>query len=485
LFKKGNYQDAAGAFKAVVEKTPESPEAQAGLIRSLLRAHKIDEAEEAGKKAVAAIPASDLVQAAVGDVAFRAGKLGDAEAAYRAAVKADANSARGLYGMGRIYDMVSMHKRARDVFARAHELAPDDDEIYEHWLELLTPAEQLDNEKKRNGDHPSGREGERIKYLTAITQKKPWVMSGELKPMEMKMLPYGRQETGVYDIRRSGPVTISKGYGLQVKFNDRASAVLLLDTGAGGITIGNKLAERAGAVRIAETRIGGVGDQGPVRSYVAWVDKINIGGLEFRNCTVIVSSKNNVADEAGLIGPDVFDKFLIALDFHDWKMNLTPLPKSPTAPDDDMVAQDRYIAPEMQAFTKFYNFGHDLVVPVVVSDKAVANFILDTGSELNVMCPAIAAQVTTASYDGDYEMKGVSGKVQKVMTGKKAILQFAKMRVESHDIPVFSTDSISNSEGTEIAGLIGIRTLVQMKMTIDYRDGLVNLEVYQFKKAQE
>jgi hypothetical protein len=33
--------------------------------------------------------------------------------------------------------------------------------------------------------------------------------------------------------------------------------------------------------------------------------------------------------------------------------------------------------------------------------------------------------------------------------------------------------------------LIGIKVLVQMKMTIDYRDGLVNLEVYEFKKARE
>jgi hypothetical protein len=59
------------------------------------------------------------------------------------------------------------------------------------------------------------------------------------------------------------------------------------------------------------------------------------------------------------------------------------------------------------------------------------------------------------------------------------------MRIESHDLPVFSWDNQSAYEGTEIAGFIGIRVLVQMKMTIDYRDGLVNLEVYEFKKARE
>jgi len=124
-------------------------------------------------------------------------------------------------------------------------------------------------------------------------------------------------------------------------------------------------------------------------------------------------------------------------------------------------------------------------VPVVVNDKATGNFILDTGADLNTMSPKLAAQVTTARADGDYTMKGVSGKVQEVLTGQKAILQFAKMRIESHDLPVFSTDHISASEGTEIAGFIGIRTLVQMKMTLDYRDGLVNLEVYEYRKARE
>jgi predicted aspartyl protease len=271
---------------------------------------------------------------------------------------------------------------------------------------------------------------------------------------------------------------------VQVKFNDRASATLLVDTGAGGITIGRKLAEKAGAIKIANAKIGGIGDQGAVDSYVAWVDKINIGSIEFHNCLVVVSSKSSVADEAGLLGPDVFEKFLITLDFKEWRMLLAPLPKNASASGDERF-QDRYIAPEMQSFTKFYAFGHDIVVPVVVNDKAVGNFILDTGADLNALSPQFAAQVTKASADDDYRISGVSGKTQTVLTGKKAVLQFAKMRIESHDLPVFNIDTISNSEGTEIAGFIGIRTLVQMKMTIDYRDGLVNLEVYEFRKARE
>jgi tetratricopeptide (TPR) repeat protein/predicted aspartyl protease len=485
LMTKRQFTEAAAAFQAILAKNPASPEAHTGLIRSLLRGRKLDEAEEAGKKALAAVPSSAMVHAAVGDVAFRAGRFADTEAEYRAALKLDANSARAQFGMGRMLQMVSMNKRAKETFAKAHQLDPDDEQIFEYWLETLPYAEQLAAVKKDAGDHPSEREANRIKYLSALVEKKSWILTSGIKPTEVNVMPYGKELTGVNDINRNGPMNISKGYGLQVKFNDRASAVLLLDTGASGVTIGRKLAEKVGVVKIADSRIGGIGDEGLILSYEAWVDKITIGGVEFRNCVVTVSSKNNVADEAGLIGTDVFEKFLVTLDFRERKMLLAPLPKNPNAASDDDPAQDRYIAPEMQSFTKFYRFGHDIVVPVVVNDKAMGNFILDTGADLNTMSPKLAAQVTKASADGDYQMKGVSGKVQQVLTGQKAILQFAKMRIESHDLPVFSTDNISASEGTEIAGFIGIRTLVQMKMTIDYRDGLVNLEVYEFHKARE
>lgn len=485
LMSKKQFAEAAAAFQAILSKSPNSAEAHAGLVRSLLRGHKLDEAQEAAKKAVAAAPNSAMVHSAAGDVAFRSGNFGDTEAEYRAALKLDANSARAQFGMGRMYQMVSMNKRAKEAFAKAHQLDPEDEQIAEEWLESLPFSEQLEQVKKMAGDHPIGSEANRIAYLTAVSQKKPWVLASELKPTELKVLPYGRELTGVYDINRSGPMNISKGYGLQVKFNDRASAVLLLDTGAGGITIGRKLAEKAGAVRIADTRIFGIGDKGSVESYIAWIDKINIGSVEFHNCTVVVSSKNNIADEAGLIGPDVFEKFLITLDFREQKALLSPLPANPNAASADDEWQDRYIAPEMQGFSKFYRFGHDIVVPVIVNDKALGNFIVDTGADINSLSPKFAAQVTRASADGDYRMSGVSGSVQQVLTGKKAILQFAKMRIESHDLPVFTTESISASEGTEIAGFIGIRTLVQMKMKIDYRDGLINLEVYEFRKATE
>ena len=73
LMSKRQFAEASAAFQAILAKNPSSPEANAGLVRSLLRGYKLDEAEEAAKKAVAAAPNSAMVHAAAGDVAFRAG----------------------------------------------------------------------------------------------------------------------------------------------------------------------------------------------------------------------------------------------------------------------------------------------------------------------------------------------------------------------------------------------------------------------------
>jgi len=290
LLRKHKFTEAAAAFKALADKDPSS-EAQTGLIRSLLLGFQVDEADEAAKKALATVATSPAVHAAVGDVAFREGRFSDAEAEYRAALKLDANSARGTFGMARMMEMVSMRKSAAAAFAKAHELDPEDEEVFEDWVKSLPRTQRLGALRERVGDYSAEEQANRVKLASAIAEKKPWVLVSELRPTEINMLPVGRD--GVYGLN------INSGFSLQVKFNDRASASLLLDSGVDGIVIGTKLAEKAGAVKIA---VYGSGDQESVASYAAWIDKIVIGGLEFHNCVVSVSSAKDV-EEKGSIGP--------------------------------------------------------------------------------------------------------------------------------------------------------------------------------------
>jgi hypothetical protein len=173
-----------------------------------------------------------------------------------------------------------------------------------------------------------------------------------------------------------------RGFGLPVTINGQKSK-LLLDTGAGGITVNRKLAARAGVQRLADVRIGGVGDKGDAKGYAAYAGSIRIGSLEFRNCPVDVIDKRSATDEEGLIGADVFQRFLIEIDFPGRKLRLSQLPERPGEPqvkpslatdEDDSGSEsdpnpaggtgdgrnpapvpkhfDRYIAPEMSSYAR-------------------------------------------------------------------------------------------------------------------------------------
>src|SRR6185312_15392711 len=113
--------------------------------------------------------------------------------------------------------------------------------------------------------------------------------------------------------------------------------------------------------KLSDHSLEGVGNSGPAKGYEAWADKIVIGDLEFHDCHVHVSPRDN-EDYDGLIGTDVFEDYLVTVDFPGHKLRLSQLPR----PAEPMSNKP----PEMESFTQFYRFGHILLMPTSVSAAA-------------------------------------------------------------------------------------------------------------------
>ena len=122
--------------------------------------------------------------------------------------------------------------------------------------------------------------------------------------------------------------THMRGYGLAVSLNGKKGN-LVFDTGASGIVIDQGLARKAGITEISEMEIGGIGDKGRAGGYFGFANSIKIGELEFQDCRVAVIEKRSLAGNEGLIGGDVFSRFLVDIDFPHEKLRLQPLPKRP------------------------------------------------------------------------------------------------------------------------------------------------------------
>jgi hypothetical protein len=231
-----------------------------------------------------------------------------------------------------------------------------------------------------------------------------------------------------------------------------------------------------------------------------------VGGLEFENCTVEVIEKRSVVDEEGLVGADVFSSFLVDIDFPNEKLRLSELPKRPdeVAPtiklnsegsqsdteqpaspqsgphatggdkNSDLGRRDRYIAPEMTNYTRFFRFDHFVLVPTTVANVPGKLFMVDSGATTNDITPAAAREITKVHGDSDMIVKGISGSVKNVFTADKAVLQFGHLRQENQDMVAFDMTHISDDVGTEISGTLGFTTLRFLDIKIDYRDGLID-----------
>jgi|HubBroStandDraft_2_1064218.scaffolds.fasta_scaffold19204_2 hypothetical protein len=516
LYRAGKFAEAESSYQAVLKNDSnlvpmQLMAAEVGVVRAMLRQQKIDEALAEANSALAAHPNSAALLAAKGDVQFRNGEMPDAELSYLAAKKLDPKEVHVYLGLGRLYGSYSLYRKAYDQLQNAHEIAPDNIEVQRAWLRMLPRKERLAAmEAYLSGPHPDDEEetewmSEYLGFLKATADKPVHVcrLVSKVEQTETKLeTMYGA------DAHRM------RGIGLSVRLNDR-NTHLLLDTGAGGIMVSRKVAEKAGLTPISAVHFGGIGDKGLQSGYTAVADHIRIGELEFQDCVVAVSDKGSVADEDGLIGADVLGAYLIDIDLPGMRLKLSPLPKRPedtvapkslnsegeeqanaeqkedsgnegtnkdqnspppTVKPSPRLPKDRYIAPEMAGWTKVFRFGHNILVPTSVNNSKPMLFGLDTGAFSNLLSVRAGRQVSKVNSEDRVQVHGVNGAVDKVYSSEKATLRFGHFQQANLGIITLDLSTVSRHTGTEVSGFLGFAMLKQLEVELDYRDGLVDFK---------
>jgi len=514
LYHKGDFDGAIAKYQEFLKDHPKSPDAFAGEVRTYLKQKKVKEAAELAEQGIAQSN-SPHMRVAQAEVWYRQGRINDAEKQWVEVLRSGSPEARAYLGLARVRSALAMYASEAQMIAKAHELDPLDPDIQEEWMGTLPRSERikyLENSLAGDNNWDSDERDGVKSYLEYLKER-----AKQKKSSCHLVSKVTATETPL--VRLMIDPQHLRGFGLSVVLNGRKNS-LMLDTGASGILVKRSIAEHAGISKISETKVWGIGNKGKRNAYVGIADSIQIGALEFKNCPIEVVEGRSLAGEDGLIGADVFDDFLVDIDFPDEKLKLSELPKRPgetgqklalnTEEDEDSTAdesssadnvqstdgksdaksdakstkppspssrlRDRYIAPEMQSYSRVYRFGHDLLIPTSIGKVPLKLFIMDTGSMTNFISPAAAREVTKVSGDYDTTVTGLSGKVDKVFSANKAILQFGRIRQENQDLTAFDTTSISDSVGTEVSGFLGFVLLRFLDIKIDYRDALVDFQ---------
>jgi thioredoxin-like negative regulator of GroEL len=412
-YRRGEFDAAIKSYNLVLQQNPQSPDAYAGLTRVYLKQKEVDQAFDIATKGLQATD-SPTVHAALGEVLFRQGKIPEAEREWVNVINRGYPNARAYWGLARVRTALSLYAQAQQMLDKAHEFDPADPDILKYWVNSLSHAEQIkfwenylasptndDAETRADMQH-------RLDYLRAIQNQSPHTchLISHVPSMETSLLRILTDPTHL------------RGYGLAVSVNG-AKGNLLLDTGASGIVIDQGMARKADIIKISDMDVSGVGDKGRSGGFVGFASSIKIGELEFQDCRVSVVEKRTVLGDDGLIGADMFNNFLVDIDFPREKLRLSPLPARPgektkqvtapagkegsgpsgdnssteaasnpgakSSPSAHHAPRDRYIAPEMQSYTPVYRFGQDLLIPTRMADQTLRLFAIDTGSSRNLL----------------------------------------------------------------------------------------------------
>jgi tetratricopeptide (TPR) repeat protein len=458
LIKAGKFKDAAELLRRTITQQP-APEAYAGLVTSLLKLDDVSGADEASSMGLRAYPQSANTVTARADVRFRNGAITEAQALYQSALQVDGKSARAWLGMGRVESALSHASKAKEAFARAHELDPDDGDALYYWSVRQPYPENVNGLEKHMAEFHDDAERERhereyIAFLKALAGRKVWTLAREVDQSDIHLQP-------VITRLQDGP----RAYALSVRLNDRTAANVMLDTGASGLTISRKLAEKAGVRKLSEHSLEGVGSAGAAMGYEAWLDKVVIGDFEFHDCHVHVSPNMN-ADYDGLMGTDIFEQYFVTVDFPERRLHLSK-PKN--------LQRTQIQGSDHSDPLQFFRVGHILLMPTSVGDTAQGLFALDTGSSTNTISPALARQVSIVR-DSNVPVNGMSGRVKNVYSADRTTLQFGRFQQPHENIVTFDVHELSKDLGVEVSGFIGFATLKKMKLMIDYQNGLVDFE---------
>jgi predicted aspartyl protease len=450
--------DVVPLLKREIAAHPNNSELPVQLVEMLMDRERFDEAKSALEAALQANEKSSDLHRVHGDLLFREGHLAQADLEYETATELDERNALAICGKSHVRKAEGLRAQAVELVRQAHALAPDNDEI-DREFDDSTRRWQMDL-------NDASLDAERKDYLaTRIARAK--VLNGH--PECALRSPYRHYDLPTSELLKGGRVT---GLGLRISINGEQTD-LRLDTGADGLVVSDSFAARAGIQRIGESKEWGIGSDGSVGTWTGYAKELRIGDLQFRDVIVQVSEKGSIDASGGLIGTDIFRRFLVTVDFLNHRVELDPL--FGPAWDGD-AAVDRYQGPETQGFTPVLYIRHYLLIPTLVNENANL-FLVDTGAGFDNIALGLARTLTVVRTNRRATIKGVSGKVKALYEADRIKLQFAGFQQAAKNLAAFDMSNFSRSAGMEISGILGLPVLSQFRsMTIDYRDNGIRFD---------
>ena len=485
---KKDYDAALTFFQSEVDKTPDSEEAHLGLVRALIGKDRTADAQKAARDMLTKNPHNVLGEIAAGEADYRAANFESARTHVVAALHANPCEGRARALAASIFYVTAYFATEASYLSVAHKLRPNDELIRRDWIDSLPRKQRaIELEKYLAGPNALSDKdhADDVNEQDHLKARRPGECRITSKSETVK-IPFA-------PVVGEGSVERPEAFGLDVNFNGKRRR-MQIDTGAPGIVLSPAAAKGLGLTPEYRLHAGGVGDDGEADSYLTHVANIQIGDVQVSDCMVEVlqKTKKHNLEVDGLIGIDVFDRWLVTLDYQSAKLILNPLPGRPgikepeqlnssgaqaqQIDDDDRVPQDAIVPPEMKNWLHVIRIGHELLLPAFINKGTLHYMMADTGAAQTTLSLAYAKESGKAKLDDDVKFTGISGQIKQVYRLDNASLRFDRLVLPSQSFWAFDITNISHNSGVEVSGFVGLPTLSRLTITIDFRDNLMDLK---------
>ena len=262
-----------------------------------------------------------------------------------------------------------------------------------------------------------------------------------------------------------------------VKINNSDTLRFILDTGVSSTFLSDpKIAAKLGLKAIRKVRIAGVGEGGELNAFVALSNKIEMGDMVGQNQNVVVLDNDVFAlsefvgkQVHGILGYDVFNRFVVTIDFRDnqilleepenYKYRPSKGVKYPITIEESKPYLDNFWVKEK---------GKKVPLKVIIDTGAGHAVSLDLNKTPDIPLPSnVVRSQLGRGLSG--VINGYLGRIDSVGLG-----EFGLNKVVASFPDSSSYQGVSSRTGRQ--GNIGCELLRRFKVTFNYRDKYIVLK---------
>jgi Tfp pilus assembly protein PilF len=467
FFLQGDLSSAKKMLQDLLTRQPNSVAALNMLTSLLLLEDDFEGAAKQIGRAVKLMPNDPKALTNYGHCLFRQGDFKQAEIQFRKSLQLDPKQALAYLGLGRLHLTKLKSAAGLSALEQAIQLDPKQEDSYFFASEAYGADKNLSKQ---------------IDSLQKYLDFKPKFHSERVQNAEALLVFFRNlekeQTAKVSEPSRTYELPVQPFFGLmlvEAYVNEEGPYRFLVDTGATSTVLSNALLDHLKITPITTATVKCVGGSGKAVTKLCKASKFKVGELEISNLPVASFDNQIFAGLIdGVLGTADLGDFLIALDYPDKKIVLTP------RTSDDANGNSRKSDARQGTRTEFRILGNLILVPVAINHQPAKNFLFDTGAVTSTLSKRQAAlfgvREDTPNSAVDIQFAGACGVTESVLSVPGVNLTLSGLKLDYDHILAVELREISKEVQTEVSGILGGDFFSKYKVTIDYHDTTVSFE---------